>query len=521
MRKGLFISGVVLLSSINFSSAQITFQKTYGGTGYETFLFGFQASDSSYIFGGWATSVDDGYLVKTASDGTTTWSKSYDIYAPDGFSCGVTTPGNGYILAGFSSFYPEALVMKNDSSGNAVWSKSYVEGYDFNAVAIEQAIDGGYALVANTDSDGFANSAAFLFKIDSSGNSLWCRSYSGNGNVAFNTVKPTADNGYITAGWSDIPGSGGRDILLVKTDSIGNLLWSKSYGGTDYDVGYGIYQASDQGYIIAGTTSSFGNLPGDAYIIKTDSSGNILWNKIYDIPNVAVVITSLGSTTDGGFVFTGITDTSGAPVDHNAFMAKIDSAGNLLWSYSYGGGQDDFSFFVQQTYDAGYIIAGGTKSFGAGSMDGFVVKTDSNGIDNCNASALPFIVNIPATQVANTTIIQLPFNLPEYNNTSTINSFGSATTICTGTGIETTAPYEHSLITISPNPCTNKFLIRFSHLINKGVIEIYDVIEKKIYTENISNASQKEIRLNNMYAGMYFVKVMDGERSYCRKLIVE
>jgi len=183
----------------------------------------------------------------------------------------------------------------------------------------------------------------------------------------------TDDGGYALAGsinpwdWSPTP----TDVLLVKTDSAGNVQWNKTYGGADSDYAYSIVQTGDGGYALAGSAA------WDAWLVKTDAAGNMQWNQTYRgaSPDCA---SSVVQTRDGGYALAGYTHSFGAG-GYDFWLVKTDWYGNIEWNQTYGGTSDDQAFSVVQTLDGGYTIAGWTKSFGAGSVDAWLVKTDAAG----------------------------------------------------------------------------------------------------------------------------------------------
>jgi len=158
---------------------------------------------------------------------------------------------------------------------------------------------------------------------------------------------------------------------LVKTDSLGEILWTRTYGGTDYDYSWSVKQSSDGGYIIIGTTESFGAGSADVYLIKTNSSGDTLWTGTYGGTGYDEGW-SVQETSDGGYIITGFFDAVGEDV----ILIKTDSLGDTLWTRTC---VNCSGISVQQTSDGGYIITGGT-GFGAGSSDFYLSKTDSNGL---------------------------------------------------------------------------------------------------------------------------------------------
>jgi hypothetical protein len=157
--------------------------------------------------------------------------------------------------------------------------------------------------------------------------------------------------------------------------------WEKTFGGSDYDFGVFVLQTNDSGYIIGAETMSYGAGGIDAWLIKTDSDGNEEWNKTYggsedEWPYVIL------QTTDG-YVITGLTRSFGAG-DYDAWLIKTDANGNKTWDETYGGTGYDFAMTLLNTTDNGYVMGGGTNTYGAGDFDYWMIKTNANGTEQWN-----------------------------------------------------------------------------------------------------------------------------------------
>ena len=209
----------------------------------------------------------------------------------------------------------------------------------------------------------------------------FAKTYGGTNYDGAFSVQHTSDGGYILAGWTDSFGAGDWDIFLIKTDANGNIIWAKTYGGTNDDNAYSVQQTSDGGYIVAGMTWSFGAGDWDIFLIKTDANGNIIWAKTYGGTDDEEAY-SVQQTSDGGYIVAGWTTSFGAG-GYDIFLIKTDANGNIIWAKTYGGTSYDNARSVQQTSDGGYIVAGYTASFGAGG-DIFLIKTDENGNIVCS-----------------------------------------------------------------------------------------------------------------------------------------
>src|SRR4030042_1550179 len=212
---------------------------------------------------------------------------------------------------------------------------------------------------------------------DCSTNLLWLRRYGGVSYDYGNDVKQTLDNGYIIIGSTSSSGAGRSDIYVVKTSADGTLEWEQTYGGRADDYGTAIEVASDNNYVIAGYTHSYGAGDADMYVLKIQPYGTVIWEKTYGGANTDYAY-DLQETNDNGFIIIGLTASYGAG-SGDLYAIRLNPNGDSIWAKTYGGLDIDCGNSVQQTVDGGYIAAGYTYSSGAGGMDIYVVKMDSNG----------------------------------------------------------------------------------------------------------------------------------------------
>jgi hypothetical protein len=256
---------------------------------------------------------------------------------------------------------------------------------------------------------------------------LWTKTYGGADNDYGWSAKQTSDGSFIITGHTYSFGAGGYDVYLIKTNSSGDTLWTKTYGGANNDYGYSVQQTSDGGYIIAGHTGSFGAGGDNVYLIKADSSGDTLWTKTYGGTG-GDHGSSVQQTSDGGYIIAGGTYSFGAG-NADVYLIKADSSGDTLWTKTYGGTSSDFGRSVQQISDGEYIIAGETGSFGAGSSDVYLIKIEQ------------------------------------------------------ASGIKEYTPEPFPVLEVSPNPCMGSVELKYSITKSSAVrVDIYNIIGRKLTT---------------------------------------
>lgn len=190
-------------------------------------------------------------------------------------------------------------------------------------------------------------------------------------------VFATPDGGYLIAGYTNTSILYDCDVMVIKTDAFGNKAWSKTYGGNKPDFPYHMLPTTDGNYFLVGYSQSYsGGGDMDILLIKIDPSGNQLWLKTYG-GNGNDYARDITATADGNYMIVGSSNIPSQP--HNANLIKIDPAGTVIWSKYYGGSANDYGCAIKQCSDGGYIMLGQTYSYGVGSGDAYLVKTDAAG----------------------------------------------------------------------------------------------------------------------------------------------
>jgi hypothetical protein len=378
MKRLTMILVMFALLLVSLSNAQQTWERNYGGAGNDGGYSVRQTQDGGYIIAGWTTSFGNGYqvyLIKTNASGDTLWTRTYGGTGVDeGYSIQQTSDG-GYIVAGETYSFGDSVqvyLIKTNASGDTLWTRTYGgAGIDYSW-SVQQTQDTGFVVAGVTTS--FGNGVqVYLIKTNASGDTLWTRNYGGVGDDYGWSVQQSQGGGYIVAGIYDYFGSDPQ-VYLVKTNAQGDTIWTRLYGGTSVDEGHSVQQTQDGGYVVAGYTGSFGNR-GQVYLIKTNASGDTLWTRNYGGADFDDGW-SVQQTSDTGYIVAGRYNAVGTVPQ--VYLIKTNASGDTLWTRDYGGTDNDWGFSVKQTTDGGYIVAGFTESFGNGRQV-YLIKTDANG----------------------------------------------------------------------------------------------------------------------------------------------
>jgi hypothetical protein len=355
-----------------------------------------QTSDGGYAIAGITKSFGAGdwdvYVVKLDATGNLQWTRTIGGPESDGGNSLIQTSDGGYAIAGYTESFGagkmDVYVIKLDANGNLQWTTTIGgKGWDVGTSLI-QISDGGYAIAGFTSSFGAGDYDVYVVKLDAHGNLQWTKTIGGKKEDVGTSLIQTSDGGYAIAGFTSSFGAGDYDIYVVKLDANGNLQWTTTIGGKEDDKGHSLIQTSDGGYAITGFTSSFGAGRADVYVVKLDANGNLQWTKTIGGPASETGF-SLIQTSDGGYAITGFTSSFGAG-RADVYVVKLDANGKPQWTKTIGAKNENLSkSSLIQTSDGSYVIAGTTRSFGAGGDDVYVVKLDKNGNACCAVSQTP------------------------------------------------------------------------------------------------------------------------------------
>lgn len=454
----------------------------------------------------------------------TLWTKTYGGPFPDYAGEVELTSDGGYIIAGLASLgagMGDCYIVKTDSLGDTLWTKTYGgTNYDWSS-SIQQTLDGGYIISGATWSFGAGSEDVYLIKTDALGDTQWTKTYGGDSTDYGFAVRQTMDSGYIIVGGTQSFGAGLEDVYLIKTDSLGNTQWTKTYGGNSTDYGRSVQQTSDNGYIIAGNTYSFGEDSFNSfnvYLLKTDENGDTLWSKIFGGNNDDEG-SSVQQTSDGGYIIGGFTDSFGAGW-YDVYLIKTNEDGDTIWTKTYGGSEEDHAYSVQETSNGEFIIAGVTSSYGAGGADVFIVRTDEDGI-------------IKWTKTIGGTSSDMGYSVRETTDGGFViagwtTTFGPgmedyylirlAPDVGIGEG-ENEVQIRKERLTVSPNPFATATRIQLLDTC-KGkeiILTIYDVSGRLVKSVKLTTSTYQLGA--DLVSGIYFLKFAIGEHKEIQKLI--
>ncbi len=323
----------------------------------------------------------DLYVVKTDSDGDVLWSRTFGGPVWDYATAIQETQDGGYILAGSTNSFgtgdQDILLVRMDAQGDVIWSSTFGGPAYERAEGVLIGPEGDIIVFGTTDSYGAGSGDLYLVKADVNGEEIWSRTYGGTEDEMAGSVERTRDGGFILVGTTRSFGSGKKDIYVVRINSSGDQIWDNHYGGEAHDVAYGIKETTDGGYVVVGATEGTDSGTWDVCLIRIDAQGETLWHRTWDDGGYEVGY-SVIEAADLGFFVSGYKDPFGSD-KWDVLLIGTDEDGRLIWSATYGGVGNDRADAMQQTEDGGLIIAGATDGSGSGDWDMYLLRTDAEG----------------------------------------------------------------------------------------------------------------------------------------------
>ncbi len=416
MKKALLVT--FLYFFVTHESFAASWERLYSMKSTDCFRHVQEASNGDFILTGYTADFNsndtNGLVIRMDEDGDTIWTFRYDgpNHKEDCFYKGYQTSDGGFIICGYSRSFSSsdnAIYLKLNSSGVLQWVKNWGGSGIDRAQDIVELPNGDFVLVGYSTSSPAHYYDAFILKINDNGSTIWSKLYGWNSYDDANSIKLLPDGGFIVGGQSN------SNLFLIRTDDQGDSLWTKSFGTTGTDNIESVAISHGGGFIMCGHTNGIGGSGNNGYIVETDTAGNVIWSDTYG-GNDQDDLHYIDLTDDGGYIATG-TSGGGTWPDPNIWMVKIDNAGNLDWQKYYGGDEHDHGYSGIQTSDGGYIVVGHTHSFANDNYneDAFVVRTNSSGSvsNKLNYTTVTALVS-PLTGTCATSNAQIKVEITNY-----------------------------------------------------------------------------------------------------------
>ncbi len=517
MKRLLFAA--VTLFAVIFVSAQNTFEKRYGTLNFEEIWESKILSDSTIVHAGY-TNINNGYLVKTKLNGDTIWTREIKDPAFDILYSVDETLDKAIITVGRSSSFGagalDIYLLKINKNGIPLWRKAIGGSGDETANEIKKTSDKGFIIVGNTYSFGAGGNDFYIVKIDSVGTILWTKTIGANLNDnAYSVIEAYNKDIVVTGLTTENPGPGNNvDVLIARLDKNGNIKWTNKYGhSAGDDRGQSIVENSNKELVVTGLYNTT-----EVLFLKTDSLGNVLTSKSYNTGAFECGY-SIKNTKDNNFLICGHQSVPAFGYDY-LFM-KVDPSGDTLWLKNYGDANSQFGTNIEECFDKSIFITG--RSLISGSdYDYCILRTDSMGKTACtNRNASVAIVNLSLTAMAKTYTISSGGILNV--GTQTATSSGSITILCqssstVSTGLSKTN--NTASILVYPNPSSETLSIDLPN-IEEYHLEIYNTIGQKIYSTDI-NKNNNLINVSNYPKGLHVIHLQNKDGlKHIHKIIIE
>jgi len=471
------------------SSTDTTFIHTYGGLRYEEGTSVVTTFDGGYMMvgstGSFGLGNSDIYAVKVDSNGTYEWSKSFGGPNSDIGMSVKQTVDSGYIITGYTNSLGaggyDVYVIKTDSIGDSLWTRTFGGGDWDLGYDVVQTMDGGYAIAGETYSYGSGYNDMYLIRLDPMGDSLWTRTYGGNQTDYARTLTETADTGFIVAGATYTFDLDSGDAFVLKTNSVGDTVWTASYGGTGTDLVNDVIETIDMGYACLGTTNSYNAKNEDMYLFRIDQFGVMSWFTAIGSLEGNEQGSSLVELRYKRYATLGYSDFLGGDGD-KIYMAITNEIGGFVLGRSYGFNEDERGFSIAKRQNGGLAIFGTTSSIGVGLTDMLLITTDSVGKDYNDTSFTPLVY---ATYL-DVSIPEAPVNV---------------------------VSLEHPNRTVSlyPNPAhlESNINIEGGAMLNKITqFQLYDVTGRKIKRFDLNQPFPRTMNMSSLQAGIYFYEIV-------------
>ncbi len=414
----------------------------------------------------------------------------------------------------------DIFLIRTNEFGDTIWTKTIGGTGDEQPNAMKSTNDNNYIIAGSTTSFGAGNSDVYLLKVDQNGDTIWTKTYGGNLDDQAYDVIQTSDNGFIVIGGTMSYTSGFSSVYAIKTNANGDSLWTKTYEKKNANAGSSVIQLTDGGFFIVGQTLlPRQNNTSDCYFIRTDISGDTIWTKTYGGSNYDGAFLAI-ETSAGNIIVSGTTKSFGAG-GNDIFLSMFNSSGNEIWMKTYGGVNDDYGGMFAPTNDNGYIITGYTKSFGAGNQDVYLIKTDNNG------DTLWTRTFGKTGDEWGGCVKQTMDN--GYIISGNTNSFGNAydvyliKTNSTGAVGFQQIIRQNAVCSVFPNPNNGAFTIKLDKVYSNVSINVHDINGRIVYSKKglFDQLNIGRIELPDVSDGLYFLHLSNKNMNALKKIIIK
>lgn len=390
------------ISSSTVKSAdrpKVEWEKTFGGDDKESAYQIIQTDDGGYLVIGdtesYGAGKEDFWILKLSAKGSVEWNKTFGEEGYEVPDYAIQTIDGGYAVVGHTTSYSDGLkdgwIVKIDSDGDLEWDKHYGGANNEVFHFIDQTKNGDYIVLGYTSSFGDQDNMWYL-KLDKNGeidqNKTFGREFDG-----FNDATKTKDDGYVLTGWYKKEGDDTYNSYLIKIDISGEVEWTKIYSDSSDYLATSVIQTSDNGYAIAGRVKSSENDEDSFMLMKTDDSGKKKWTRSLGGDKTDKAW-DLIQTDDGDYVIVGMTYSFDADPYTDLLLIKTDSSGQEIWNQTFGGEKGDCGYSIIETDDGNLMTAGRTRY----NSDCYILKFKDDSIDNedvdQNSSDTPFITSM-------------------------------------------------------------------------------------------------------------------------------
>lgn len=448
------------------------FEKAYGGSNNDSGRDFEMTADGGFLIAGETFSSGAGwadvYLVKTNADGDRQWSKTIGGVGDDeAWSMAKTQDGN-FVIAGYTRSWgagaEDFFLVKVDQNGNEKWKNYYgTAGMDI-AREVQATPDGGYILVGYTQSNGYD---LMIVKTDASGTEQWRKVYGGAQYESGYSIKPVP-GGYVVFGTTYTYGMGAGDGWILKIDESGNMMpgFPKTLGGNQEEEGQYVEVLPDGNFVFVldAMSNSMGDF--DVMVTKTTASGTVLWTKMLGGVDKDVA-KMIKPTSDGGMIVSAITR-SGI-INPNFWLIKLNAAGTKIWDKNYGGVNHEHCYATKELPNGNFVSVGHTQSMGSGMDDVYFISTTSTG--------------------------ELLITTPELSSTSFIKVF--------------------------PNPSNGKVFVSADGNMNNCEITVMNISGAILLQRRIKDINEQQIDLSGLAKGIYFLRVGSERGEQTTKLLID